>query len=602
MSASDDQDRPADQRRRKPHFPLEGEDIARKKRPPQPLSTLFAGDEAKLPTFAETRPDRAGRPRRDPRPAEGRSAATSRDGEAAEQPGLPRAGKEHSPAPRVDRQATRPGYDRSPAGGPRVAGTGAAAPTPTRQDPAPLPFASPPAGPGGSDERARLKGAEGRVVVRTESARTRLDARYALPDDTGPDPRPPGAPRPARAREGPDTAVWREPPTLLDTWLGPLLPALPAEFRHWSKVALIAVVSLVLIIALRGGPGDTPLGRWVEARLNGYEGSEAMTGAVARPMGDYTVEGPPSLTPQQIDAILRSYGSPATGTGNDWYNLGRKYGIDPAFAVAFFIHESGAGTNPNWAGLKPGGRTTHNVGNIICAGYPTCYGRFRDYGSWAEGIEDWYRLISVEYIQGRGTRTVAEIIPIYAPSFENDVQGYINVVQRLVDEWRAQFNTSAQPLRGRGMPDEARPQGNPLRASNTIVTQGYGVGTHAPVEVWGAVDLALDGNGDGRADPEGTRERPIYATHSGVVTVTANSYPAGNHIWVTNAAYRTGYAHLASFAVSDGQEVRRGDLIGYIGSTGMSSGPHLDYQVWVRQGEQWVNVNPLEYGALEPMP
>lgn len=587
MSTSDDQDRPADQRRRKPHFALEGEDIARKKRPPQPLSTLFARDEADSPTFAETRPDRAGRSRRDHRAAEGRPAAMASDGGSAEQHGPPRARKEHSPAPRVDRQATRPGYDRSP--------------TPIRQDPRPRPLA-PPSGPGGSDERVRPKGDEGRVVVRTERARTRLDTRYALPDDIGPDPGPPAALRPAQAREAPDTAGWREPLTLLDTWLGPLLPAVPAEFGHWSKVALIALVSLVLIIALRGGPGDTPLGRWVEARLNGYEGSEAMMGAVARPIGDYTVEGPPSLTPQQIDAILRSYGSPATGTGNDWYNLGRKYGIDPAFAVAFFIHESGAGTNPNWAGIKPGGGTTHNVGNIICAGYPTCYGRFRDYGSWAEGIEDWYRLISIEYIQGRGTRTVAEIIPIYAPSFENDVQGYINVVQRLVDEWRAQFNSPAQPLRGRGLPDDARPQGNPLRASNTIVTQGYGVGTHAPVEVWGAIDLALDGDGDGRADPEGTRERPIYATHSGVVTVTANSYPAGNHIWVTNAAYRTGYAHLASFAVSDGQAVRRGDLIGYIGSTGMSSGPHLDYQVWVRQGEQWVNVNPLEYGALEPMP
>jgi hypothetical protein len=124
------------------------------------------------------------------------------------------------------------------------------------------------------------------------------------------------------------------------------------------------------------------------------------------------------------------------GSGQDWYNLGLQYGIDPAFAVAFFIHESSAGANPNWAGIKPGGATTHNVGNIICAGYPTCYGRFRDYGSWREGIEDWYQLIDVEYLKGRGHRTVADIIPVYAPSFENDVQGYINSVNRLVDEWR----------------------------------------------------------------------------------------------------------------------------------------------------------------------
>ncbi len=156
-----------------------------------------------------------------------------------------------------------------------------------------------------------------------------------------------------------------------------------------------------------------------------------------RSVGDHDVRGAPSLTAAQIDRILASYGSPATGTGAVWLRLGQKYEIDPAYAVAFFIHESSAGTNPRWAGIKPGGATTHNVGNIICAGYPRCYGRFRDYSSWEEGIEDWYRLIAVEYIRGRGTVTVAEIIPIYAPAFENDVQGYVNAVERLVDSWRS---------------------------------------------------------------------------------------------------------------------------------------------------------------------
>jgi hypothetical protein len=139
-----------------------------------------------------------------------------------------------------------------------------------------------------------------------------------------------------------------------------------------------------------------------------------------------------------IDSILSSYGSPAAGTGQLWYDIGVKYGIDPAFAVAFFIHESGAGTAAGWAGLKPDGSSTHNVGNIICAGYGSCYGRFRDYPSWSEGIEDWYQLIDVEYLTGRGHTTVADIIPVYAPSVENDVQGYVNVVQGLVDQWRTQ--------------------------------------------------------------------------------------------------------------------------------------------------------------------
>lgn len=152
---------------------------------------------------------------------------------------------------------------------------------------------------------------------------------------------------------------------------------------------------------------------------------------------------------------------------------------------------------------------------------------------------------------------------------------------------------------GRGFGADVRPQGNPLGASNTVMTQGYGVGSHAPAAVWGAVDLAIDGNGDGSADPEGTWQHPIYATQSGVVKLTPDSWPAGNHIWVVNDQYRTGYSHLAGFAVADGQQVRPGDLIGYVGASGQSSGPHLDYQVWAMQGGQWVNQNPLDFGALD---
>ena len=99
--------------------------------------------------------------------------------------------------------------------------------------------------------------------------------------------------------------------------------------------------------------------------------------------------------------------------------------------------KSSAGTNPGWAGIKPDGSTTHNVGNIICAGYATCYNRFRDYASWDEGIADWYKLISDEYISGRGAASVEQIIPIYAPSSDNnDVPGYINVVVSMVEGWR----------------------------------------------------------------------------------------------------------------------------------------------------------------------
>ncbi len=148
------------------------------------------------------------------------------------------------------------------------------------------------------------------------------------------------------------------------------------------------------------------------------------------------VRGKPSLSAERIDAILASYGSPAVGTGTIWVELSHRYGIDNAVGLAFFIHESSAGTDPNWSGNKRDGTSTYNIGNIECAGYPRCYGRWRDYESWEEGIEDWYRLIALTYVQKWGLTTVEEILPVYAPEFENDVALYVAMTLRRIGQFR----------------------------------------------------------------------------------------------------------------------------------------------------------------------
>ncbi|MCU0493194.1 MAG: peptidoglycan DD-metalloendopeptidase family protein [Chloroflexaceae bacterium] len=141
---------------------------------------------------------------------------------------------------------------------------------------------------------------------------------------------------------------------------------------------------------------------------------------------------------------------------------------------------------------------------------------------------------------------------------------------------------------------EAGPQGCPVQpeTGHVVMTQGYGVGSHAPAHVWGAVDLAVDGNGDGWAEPGSSWNAPIVATHAGTVRVTLESWPAGNHVWVTDSqtTWRTGYAHLAEVLVESGQTVEPGQVIGRVGSTGVASGPHLDYQVW----NDKTNVDPTE--------
>ncbi|HNP70031.1 MAG TPA: glucosaminidase domain-containing protein [Kouleothrix sp.] len=207
--------------------------------------------------------------------------------------------------------------------------------------------------------------------------------------------------------------------------------------RPWLLI-IVALVSVLIIWFASATP---------KTIISGFNGGPAAAAAdslsqvfqasqAAIPAGEHSLLGTPSISAQFIDQVLAHYGSPAQGTGAIWVEMGQRYGIDPAYALAFFIHESSAGTNPGWAGLKPGGGSTHNVGNIICAGYATCFGRFRDYASWDEGIEDWYKLIATEYVGNRGTATIEQIIPIYAPSFENDVGNYVATVVDLANAWR----------------------------------------------------------------------------------------------------------------------------------------------------------------------
>jgi hypothetical protein len=150
-----------------------------------------------------------------------------------------------------------------------------------------------------------------------------------------------------------------------------------------------------------------------------------------------SILGAPTVSPALIDAVLAKYHSPAAGKGQAIYDLGVTYGIDPAFLLAFFIHESSAGTNPKWAGIKPDGTTTHNIGNIVCTPGWRCHGRFRDYDSWEAGIEDWYKLITDLYVGTWNRTTVEAIIPKYAPASDNNNEAaYINQVRTMVDSWR----------------------------------------------------------------------------------------------------------------------------------------------------------------------
>ncbi|MRR19399.1 M23 family metallopeptidase [bacterium] len=90
--------------------------------------------------------------------------------------------------------------------------------------------------------------------------------------------------------------------------------------------------------------------------------------------------------------------------------------------------------------------------------------------------------------------------------------------------------------------------------------------------------------------PTGTE---VYATGDGVIeTVKSARRELGNHIIINHGfGYETVYGHLDRFNVRERQKVKRGDVIGYVGSTGLSTAPHLHYEVLVN-GRQ---VDPAMY-------
>ncbi len=135
------------------------------------------------------------------------------------------------------------------------------------------------------------------------------------------------------------------------------------------------------------------------------------------------------LSADFINQVLSAYQSPAVGLGQALYQDSLTYGIDDAPALAFFQHESTFGRY-GFAAL------THSLGNVVCAGYPHCSGRFRWYASWQEGAYDWFHVLSTEYLP-RGLSTVEKIIPVYAPTSENNVSAYIAAVNSAVAAWRA---------------------------------------------------------------------------------------------------------------------------------------------------------------------
>jgi murein DD-endopeptidase MepM/ murein hydrolase activator NlpD len=138
----------------------------------------------------------------------------------------------------------------------------------------------------------------------------------------------------------------------------------------------------------------------------------------------------------------------------------------------------------------------------------------------------------------------------------------------------------------------AIPAIQPIANKNlTRVASGYGTRIH-PIYKTKKLHTGMDFTA-----PRGTE---IYATGDGKVKKASRSRRGyGSHVIIDHGyGYQTLYAHMKKLAVRPGQKVKRGEIIGYVGNSGVSVGPHLHYEV-IKNGRK---INPVNfyYNDLSP--
>ena len=202
-------------------------------------------------------------------------------------------------------------------------------------------------------------------------------------------------------------------------------------------------------------------------------------------------------------------------------------------------------------------------------------------------------------INGAIAIAVAGLMSTATPALANSNAASVDIrdtVRDAQDESMLQGDARYQQLFARWEAMEERGQVSASISVPSIMplqdarlTSGFGMRTH-PVLGGRRSHKGID-----LAAPTGT---PIYATADGIVDRAERFSSYGLFIEIEHGAeLETRYAHIARLAVSAGQRVKKGDLIGYVGSTGRSTGPHLHYEVRI----SGVAVNPIPFMVEVPV-
>jgi len=228
-----------------------------------------------------------------------------------------------------------------------------------------------------------------------------------------------------------------------------------ARHSPWLRSLLIctAVAVVALLVLISAGALQRPGRPQLLTSLNGQvfpiqvggtlgainawtksNGPNTPTARIPQHPGPYSVVGSNSLSVDFMNRVLAYYHSPAAGKAQFLYDDGKRYGLDSAYALAFFMHESSFGTT----GVA---RVTLSLSNMRCVPEYRCLdenGGYAIFDSWEQGFEAWFKLIRNLYVGIWGRVTVDQIIPKYAPNSDhNNEAAYIAALKHTIDIWHA---------------------------------------------------------------------------------------------------------------------------------------------------------------------
>ena len=179
----------------------------------------------------------------------------------------------------------------------------------------------------------------------------------------------------------------------------------------------------------------------------------------------------------------------------------------------------------------------------------------------------------------------ASIAASIKASIEASIQESIRIQESIEESRRPEALGTTKPTGGGNHGSSDNPSGVTwlVPCKYTRVTSPFGYRWHPTTGEWSmhkGVDLGA---------AKGT---PIYATRSGTVTIATYHKTAGNYVTINHGdGYSSVYMHMTHYVVDVGDYVKAGELIGYVGSTGRSTGPHLHFGI----SYNGTYVNPMDY-------